>query len=106
MNPKSESRPEGFKPSLKAIRTCLDSFKNSELLKKTKKLYRDNSIPWTFDVTKASAEARNHPNSLGEGRRLNADQINDADSSGDYYANTAFRMAQIAAPRGDSLLDR
>jgi hypothetical protein len=36
-------------------------------------------------------------------RRPNADRIYDADLNGDYYANTAFRMAQIAAPRGDSL---
>jgi hypothetical protein len=112
LNPNSEGRPEGLKPSLKGIRGCLDSFKNTELLKKTKKLYRDNNIPWTFDVTKASAEAGNRserptrPHSPSQGRRPNADQIDDADSNGDYYANTAFHMAQIAAPRGNSLLDR
>jgi hypothetical protein len=42
-----------------AIRNCLDTFKNSELLKKVKKLYQDNNIPWTFDITKASAKAGN-----------------------------------------------
>jgi hypothetical protein len=61
LNPKSEGRPEGFKPSLKAIRFCLDTFKNVELLKKAKKLYRDNNIQWTFDVTKASLNLGTDP---------------------------------------------
>jgi hypothetical protein len=122
LNPKSEGRPEGFKPSLKAIRFCLDTFKNVELLKKAKKLYRDNNIQWTFDVTKASAESGNRPERPttshspsqerrpGQGRRLNADQIDDTESIRDYYANTALCMSQVAAlapaPRGDSLLNR
>jgi hypothetical protein len=94
-----------------AIRNCLDTFNNSELLKKTKKLYRDNNIPWTFDITKASAKAGNQserptrPHSLSQEHRL-ADWIDDANSNVDYYANTAFCMAQIAASRGDFLLNR
>jgi hypothetical protein len=112
LNPKSEGCPEGLKPSLKGLRSCLDSFKNPELLKKTKKLYRDNNILWMFDVTKASAEAGNRferptrPHSPSQERHPNADQIDDADSNGDYYVNTAFCMAQTAAPRGNSLLNR
>ncbi|EFQ88629.1 hypothetical protein PTT_15421 [Pyrenophora teres f. teres 0-1] len=41
-----------------------------------------------------------------QNRRPTADRIDDDDSSGDYYANTAFYMAQVTAPKGDSLLDR
>ncbi|KAF2023259.1 hypothetical protein EK21DRAFT_105418 [Setomelanomma holmii] len=39
--------------------------------------------------------------STNQERRPNADRIDDADLSGDYYANTAFHMAQITAPTGD-----
>jgi hypothetical protein len=69
------------------------------------------NIPWTFDVT-TSTKAENRsarptrPYSPGQGRHPNADQIDDAKSNGDYYANTAFRMSQIAATRSNSFLDR
>jgi hypothetical protein len=56
LNPKAEGRPQGFKPSLKILRAVLASFKNTELLEHVKKLYKDNNIPWTFDIAKASAE--------------------------------------------------
>jgi hypothetical protein len=112
LNPKSEGRPDGFKPHPKGIRSCLNTFKNPELLKKTKKLYKDNNIQWTFDVSKASAEAEKQTegsaqlHSLSQERRPHANRIDDADAGGDYYANTAFHMAQITAPAGDTLLDR
>jgi hypothetical protein len=83
-------------------------------LKTVKKLYRDNTIQRTFDIGKATSEAKNQsarlirPYSPGQGHRLNADHIDDSESIGDYYANTVFRMSQSAAPapRGDSLLNR
>jgi hypothetical protein len=59
LNPTAEGRPEGFKPSLQSLRSCLEAFKNPELLKKVKKLYKDNNIQWTFDITKATAEVQN-----------------------------------------------
>lgn len=56
LNPKAEGRPEGFKLNKKAVRNCLNAFKNPEILKKVKKLYRDNNVQWTFDIAKASAQ--------------------------------------------------
>jgi hypothetical protein len=44
LNPKAEGRPEGYRPSQTAIRMVHDSFKNRELLKKIKKLYKDNNV--------------------------------------------------------------
>ena len=104
LNPKAEGRPDGFKPSKRALQKILDAFKNVELLKKAKKLFKDNNIPWTFDITKASAEVKNKPESTD--RRSNADKIDDTNLSEEYYANGAFRMAQTTAPKGDALLDR
>jgi hypothetical protein len=84
-------------------------------LKKTKKLYRDNNIQWTFDAEHISDRSENRTNqptseALGRpqapGRRPYADWIDDDDFSRDYHANTAFHMAQITAPKGDTLLDR
>jgi hypothetical protein len=115
LNPKAEGRPQGFKPSLRILRAVLASFKNTELLKHVKKLYKDNNIPWTFDIAKASAEIdeaqnqtekSNQPHPTNQDRRPNADPIDDTSLSRDYYANTAFHMAQITAPSGDTLLDR
>jgi hypothetical protein len=111
LNPKAEGRPQGFKPSLRILRAVLASFKNTELLKHVKKLYKDNNIPWTFDIAKASAEIdeaqnrtekSNQPHPTNQDRRPNADPIDDTSLSGDYYANTAFHMAQITAPSGDT----
>jgi hypothetical protein len=112
LNQKAGGRPEGYRPSQKSLRSCLDTFKDLELLKKGKKLYKNNNIQWTFDIPKATAEVEiwserhTRSNSPGQGRRPNADRIDDAESNRDYYANTAFPMSQITAPRGDSLLDR
>jgi hypothetical protein len=112
LNLEARGRPEGYKLKRIGLQKALRAFKNPQVLRNAKKLFKDNNIPWTFDVTKASTEAGNQserpirPNSSGHGRRPNADRIDDAESDGDYYANTAFRMAQIAAPRGNSLLDR
>jgi hypothetical protein len=36
----------------------------------------------------------------------NTDQTDDADLSGDYYANTALHIAQIATLTGNTLFDR
>jgi hypothetical protein len=44
LNPKAEGRPQGFKLSLRILRAVLASFKNTELLKHVKKLYKDNNI--------------------------------------------------------------
>jgi hypothetical protein len=112
LNQKAEERPEGYRPSQKSLRSCLDTFKDLELLKKVKKLYKNNNIQWTFDIPKATAEVEirserpTRSNSPGQGRCPNADWIDDAESNRDYYVNTAFCMSQITAPRGDSLLDR
>jgi hypothetical protein len=86
-------------------------------LKKIKKLYRDNNVRWTFDTaqnpnrsedrSEDRAENRaDRPVSATPGRRPHADWIDDDDSTGNYYANTAFHMAQIATLKGDTLLDR
>jgi hypothetical protein len=89
-----------------------DSFKNRELLKKIKKLYKDNNVRWTFHTTQNSNQSEPSENradrstSVTPGRRPHADRIDDDDSSGDYYVNTAFHMAQITTPKGDTLLDR
>ncbi|KAK1912655.1 hypothetical protein P3342_004591 [Pyrenophora teres f. teres] len=115
LNTNVEGRPKGFKPNVKAIQNCLDAFKNLELLNRVKKLYKENGIQWTFDIAKASANANRPERSTmphsadrdrDQNRRPTADRIDDDDSSGDYYANTAFYMAQVTAPKGDSLLDR
>jgi hypothetical protein len=92
LNPKAERRPQGFKPNLKALRNCLNAFKYPELLKKVKKLYRDNNMQWTFDIVKASAEAESRSEgstrvySTDQGRRPNADRIENTVASEDYYA--------------------
>ncbi|KAF2819121.1 hypothetical protein CC86DRAFT_335874, partial [Ophiobolus disseminans] len=39
-----QGRPEGIKLSQIGTRNCLHAFKNSEVLKKTRKLYKDNNI--------------------------------------------------------------
>ena len=111
LNETAEGRPEGYKLSSKAVRNCQNAFKNADRLKGVKKLFKEKNIPWTFEVT-TSTEAENRPArptrpySPGQGRRPNADRIDDAESNGEYYANTAFRMSQITTLRGDSLLDR
>jgi hypothetical protein len=81
-----------------------DAFKDRELLKKIKKLYKDNNVRWTFDTAQNSDQSENRseimaenradrPASATPGRRPHADRINDDDSTGDYYANTAFYIA-------------
>jgi hypothetical protein len=50
LNPKAKGRPKGYTPSQTAIRIVQDSFKNPELLKRIKKLYKDNNVWWTFDT--------------------------------------------------------
>ena len=104
MNTKAEGRPEGFRPSKRAVQKILDAFKNPETLKKVKKLFKDNNIPWTFDTAKASTEVQSQPQSTD--CRSNADRIYDADLSEEYYVNSIFHMVQITAPKGDGLLDR
>jgi hypothetical protein len=111
LNPKAKGRPEGYQLSQTAIRIVRNSFKNRELLKKFKKLYKDNNIQWTFDATHGSDPSghrtdRRLTSTSGGHRRSHADQIDDDDLAGDYYANTAFHMAQITTPKGDTLLDR
>ncbi|KAF2820915.1 hypothetical protein CC86DRAFT_427964 [Ophiobolus disseminans] len=117
LNPEAKGRPEGYKPHKIGLAKILRAFKNPELLKKVKKLYKDNNICWTFDIAKASAASAASGGSGGSGapedraethqdRRPNADRIDDSDHSRDYYANTAFHMAQIATPTGSTLLDR
>lgn len=117
LNPTAEGRPKSYQPSETTIRTIRTAFKDRELLKRIKKLYKDNNVRWTFDTAqnhdrseKASenrAENRTERSTpeLG-GRRPYADRIDDNDSNRDYYANTAFYMAQITAPKGDTLLNR
>jgi hypothetical protein len=46
------------------------------------------------------------PTSETLNRQPYANCIDDDDSSGDYYASTAFYMAQVTAPKSDTLLDR
>jgi hypothetical protein len=111
LNPKAEGRPEGDRPSQTAIRMVQDSFKNPELLKKMKKLYKDNNVRWTFNTAQGQQSAQsehraNRSTSVTPGRRSHADKIDDDGLSGDCYANTAFHMAQITTPKGDTLLDR
>ena len=108
LNPKAKGRPEGYQPSQTAIRIVRNSFKNRELLKKIKKLYKDNNVQWTFDAhgSDPSENRTDRPLTSAPSRRSHADQIDDDDSAGDYYANTAFHMAQITTPKGDTLLDR
>ncbi|KAG9383204.1 hypothetical protein A1F94_007125 [Pyrenophora tritici-repentis] len=88
-----------------------------ELLKKIKKLYKDNNVRWTFDTAQNSDRSEkktenktenktDRPTSASRGRRPYADRIDDNDSNGDYYANNAFHLAQITTPKGDTLLDR
>jgi hypothetical protein len=98
LNPKAEGRPEGYQPSQTAIHIVQDSFKNPELLKKIKKLYKDNNIRWTFNTAQSHQSAQsehrtNRSTSVTPGRGSHADKINDDGLSGDYYANTAFHMA-------------
>jgi hypothetical protein len=100
------------------IRTAL---KDRELLKKIKKLYKDNNVRWTFDTAqnpdRSDHRSENRVENRAEnrterstpesgGRRPHADRIDDNNSNGDYYANTAFHMAQITTLKGDTLLDR
>jgi hypothetical protein len=59
LNSRAENRPEGFWPTLKAIRSCLDAFKDPELLKTVRKLYKDNNIHQTFDIAEASSKVEN-----------------------------------------------
>jgi hypothetical protein len=117
LNPTAEGRPGGYRLSQTAIRMVQDAFKDRELLKKIKKLYKDNNVRWTFDTAQNPDRSENRseiraenradiPASATPGRRPHADRIDDDDSTGDYYANTAFHMAQIATPKGDTLLDR
>jgi hypothetical protein len=113
LNPAAEGRPEGYQPSQTSIRIVQNSFKNRELLKQVKKLYKDNNVRWTFDTSQNSNRSENgtenrteSPTSASGGRRPHADRIDDDDSTGDYYANTAFYIAQIATPKGDTLIDR
>ncbi|KAK1911220.1 hypothetical protein P3342_011822 [Pyrenophora teres f. teres] len=44
LNQNAEGRPEGYQPSLTAIRKIRNSFKDRELLNKVKKLYKDNNV--------------------------------------------------------------
>ncbi|KAF1946550.1 hypothetical protein EJ02DRAFT_430502 [Clathrospora elynae] len=115
LNLKAKGRPEGYQPSQMTIRKVQDSFKNPELLKKVKKLYKDNNVSWTFDTSQNSDRSErsersenraDRPTSVPPGRRPHADRIDDDDSTRGYYANTAFHMAQITTPKGDTLIDR
>jgi hypothetical protein len=98
LNPEARGRSEGYTPNSIGLQKTLRAFKNPQVLKNAKKLFKDNNIPWTFDITKVFAEAGNQPerpttfHSLsqerrpGQGRRPNADRIDDAESIRDYYA--------------------
>ena len=44
LNTTAEGRPEGYQPSQTTICTIRTAFKDRELLKKTKKLYKDNNV--------------------------------------------------------------
>jgi hypothetical protein len=110
LNPEAKGRPDGYKPHRVGLGKILHTFQSFEIPKKTKKLYKDNNIPWTFSEAKDRTESvqpqfasQYRPN---VNRINNANQIDDADHSRDYYANTAFHMAQIATPTGNTLLDR
>jgi hypothetical protein len=92
-----------------------DSFKNRELLNKIKKRYKDNNVQWTFDTAQNAKQSEqsgrseiraDRSTSVTSGHQTQAYQIDDDDSGRDYYANTAFHMAQITTPKGDTLLDR
>jgi hypothetical protein len=48
LNETAEGRPEGCRPSSKAVRNCQNAFKNADRLKGVKKLFKDKNIPWTF----------------------------------------------------------
>jgi hypothetical protein len=121
LNTTAEGRPEGYQPSQTTIRMIRTAFKDRELLKKIKKLYKDNNVRWTFDTAqnpdrsdhRSDNRADNRAENRTErstpesgGRRPHADRIDDNNSNGDYYANTAFHMAQITTLKGDTLLDR
>ncbi|PZD23021.1 hypothetical protein A1F97_11284, partial [Pyrenophora tritici-repentis] len=117
LNETAEGRPEGFRPNRTRLSTVRTAFKDRELLKKIKKLYKDNNVRWTFDTAQNSDRSEkktenktenktDRPTSASRGRRPYADRIDDNDSNGDYYANNAFHLAQITTPKGDTLLDR
>jgi hypothetical protein len=44
------------------LRNIQAAFKHHKLLKKTKKLYRDNNIRWTFDADHIPDRSRNKTN--------------------------------------------
>jgi hypothetical protein len=108
LNTTAEGRPEGYQPSQATIRLIRTAFKDRELLKKIKKLYKDNNVRWTFDTAqnpdrsdhRSENRAENRAENRTErstpesgGRRPHADRVDDNDSNGDYYANTAFHIA-------------
>ena len=79
-------------------------------MKKIKKLYKDNNVRWTFDTAQnpdrsesryenRSENRAESPTPESGGRGPQADRIDDDDSTGDYYANTAFHIAQITTPK-------
>jgi hypothetical protein len=97
------------------------ALKDRKLLKKIKKLYKDNNVRWTFDTAqnpnRSDHRSENRAKNKAEnrtkrstpdsgGRRPHADRIDENDLNGDYYANTAFYIAQITTPKADTLLDR
>jgi hypothetical protein len=112
LNRTAEGRPEGYQPSQTTIRMIRTAFKDRELLKKIKKLYKDNNVRWTFDTAENSdqSESRSEhrsenraenraesPTSESGGRRSYADQIDDNDLNEEYYANTAFLISYDAS---------
>jgi hypothetical protein len=52
LNPEARGRSEGYTPNSIGLQKTLRAFKNPQVLKNAKKLFKDNNIPWTFDVTK------------------------------------------------------
>jgi hypothetical protein len=59
LNPTAEGRPGGYRPSQTAIRMVQDAFKDRELLKKIKKLYKDNNVRWTFNTAQNPDRSEN-----------------------------------------------
>jgi hypothetical protein len=99
LNPETRGRPEGYKPHRVGLGKILHAFQSSEVLKKTKKLYKDNNILWTFEMDKAKDRTKSVQPQFASQYRPNTNQIHntnridDTDHSRDYYANTAFHMA-------------
>ncbi|KAI1668028.1 Pol protein [Pyrenophora tritici-repentis] len=84
LNETAEGRPEGFRPNRTRLSTVRTAFKDRELLKKIKKLYKDNNVRWTFDTAQNSDRSEkktenktenktDRPTSASRGRRPYAD---------------------------------